>query len=474
MAEVFVVRLTVKLAAKLFSTYASDLLDSGDVTDEKIRQALLSDFKKIHENFDALRRKELVSAISFLETGFELMGKDEKTSKEEFRKSRDAAQMAFGIVPDATDKIMATKILLTSTFHEFDDNLDTCKSLCGKYLERLNKMPEVVQAAKVIFSPVKSLSSKFSGISGNTKRDAILSGVAEVNKCIHDYFAGVGTCLEPRPEIKFDQHHINPITDLVLNRRPTVSMSVEKSLSGFTCVATTDKYIFAGLTKTTLETPANDIIALHRQTRRVTHLMGHKGAVLSLCCTEKHLFSSSFDKNFLMWDCHTLQLVGELCGHSGAVPALCLSESYLFSGSSDCTLRVWSSEDEAKIETEDGDRGECGIEYGAVKDGNGSESSMKCVKVIEVPEYVTKLTCSRRAFLFCLYGTRNVQIWLVKTFTLLHTVSACDQVFGMIANDSGLFLSTKGKAGHAIQCWNLGSLTELATIPESGVNMVKW
>lgn len=70
MAEVVVAKLTMRLACRLFSSFASDMIEgNGDVTEEKVRQALLSDFKKIHGQLDALRRKELMAGIAFLETG---------------------------------------------------------------------------------------------------------------------------------------------------------------------------------------------------------------------------------------------------------------------------------------------------------------------------------------------------------------------------------------------------------------------
>ena len=71
MAELMVARVTIHLAWKLFAPRTAAVLKDGDVAEEKIRQLLLSEFQKIHEHLNALRRKELVAAVAFLETGFE-------------------------------------------------------------------------------------------------------------------------------------------------------------------------------------------------------------------------------------------------------------------------------------------------------------------------------------------------------------------------------------------------------------------
>ena len=70
MAELMVARVTIYLAWKLFAPRTAAALKDGDVAEEKIRQLLLSEFQKIHEHLNALRRKELVAAVAFLETGF--------------------------------------------------------------------------------------------------------------------------------------------------------------------------------------------------------------------------------------------------------------------------------------------------------------------------------------------------------------------------------------------------------------------
>ena len=62
-------KLTIGLVWKLFAPVAAQKLQYGDVSEEKIRQLLLSEFTKIHESLNALRRKELVAAIAFMETG---------------------------------------------------------------------------------------------------------------------------------------------------------------------------------------------------------------------------------------------------------------------------------------------------------------------------------------------------------------------------------------------------------------------
>ena len=63
---------TIGLVWKLFAPYAAQKLQNGDVSEEKLRQLLLSEFSKIHESLNALRRKELVAAVAFMETGWVL------------------------------------------------------------------------------------------------------------------------------------------------------------------------------------------------------------------------------------------------------------------------------------------------------------------------------------------------------------------------------------------------------------------
>ena len=64
---------TIGLVWKLFAPYAAQKLQNGDVSEEKLRQLLLSEFSKIHESLNALRRKELVAAVAFMETGWVLL-----------------------------------------------------------------------------------------------------------------------------------------------------------------------------------------------------------------------------------------------------------------------------------------------------------------------------------------------------------------------------------------------------------------
>ena len=69
MGEVLAAKLTIGLVWKLFAPYAANKLEHGDISEEKLRQLLLSEFTKIHESLNALRRKELVAAVAFMETG---------------------------------------------------------------------------------------------------------------------------------------------------------------------------------------------------------------------------------------------------------------------------------------------------------------------------------------------------------------------------------------------------------------------
>ena len=379
-------------------------------------------------------------------TGFQVLLKDSSTAKDEFRKARDAAQMAFGVVADTTDKVLATKILVTSTFYEFNDNAETAKSLCCKYLERMNILPEVIRSCEMIFTPQKSLGTKILSINGKSKREDILQGVAEINKCVWVYLTGYFKVDMTPPVIRFDKYHINPITDMVLQRQPVLVVELEKLLSGFISVTMSGNYIFAALGQISGSTVTNDIIAINLSTKGIAHLLGHHGLVLSVCSNKTFLFSASYDRDILVWNIDTLKPIKKLSGHTGSVRSLCLSDTYLFSGSSDTTIRVW--------------------DY--------YSNDMDCIKQLEISQAVSHISCSRRKFLFCLKGAGNVQIWDVTKFIVLHELNTNTNITNIIANDSHMYLPTKSKDGHFIQCWNLGSLTFTANIQESGQNITKY
>ena len=130
MAELALVRISLKLVWGLIANRAIARLETGNPTDEKLRQLLLSEFRKLHEELDALRRKELVAAVAFMENAYEILNNDPGEARKEFNKARDAAQVALGVVKELNDKILATKIMIASAIHEFVAKPDVAASLC--------------------------------------------------------------------------------------------------------------------------------------------------------------------------------------------------------------------------------------------------------------------------------------------------------------------------------------------------------
>jgi len=448
MAEILIAKVTIRLAWQLFAPRTASIFQDGDIAEERLRQLLLTEFQKIHESLNALRRKELVSAVAFLETGFGVLHQDEKTAKEEFNKARNAAQMAFGVVADIKDKILATKILVTSTFHEFNDNLKTAESLCNKYLERLNTLPEVTRACEVIFSPEKSFGSKMFSLSGKEKREDILQGVADINKCVYDYFKDhlLGE-VKVISVVRFGKYHINPITDMVLHRNPVLVCELDKTFSHFISVTISKDYIFAALGNVAgsaaMSNLTNDILAISLATGKVSHLLGHKEIVLDICSNNKNLFSGAYDKDIIVWDLETFQPLKVLSEHKGSVRSVCVSEKYLFSASTDNTIRVWELE------------------------------TYKCIHILETELPVGKVTCSRRKFLFLINGRNNIQIWDVNKFSKLHEFTVSGQPTNLIANDNVMYIPSKDMDQELILSYNLGSMTLANTLKEPIRNVTK-
>ena len=384
--------------------------------------------------------------MNFYFLGFEVLHKDQNTAVDEFRKARDAAQMAFGVVPEASDKILASKILVTASFDEFSENLETALTLSSKYLDRMNSLPEVVKASEFIYSPEKSLGKRMLSLTGTSKREDILHGVAEINKSVYDFFNGkLENDLNIVPVIRFGKYHINPIFTMVLQRKPVLIADIEKSVSAFISVTICKNHLFAALGHESGSSMINDILAINLETGHKTHLLGHKGIVLEVCSNQKFLFSASYDKEIIVWDLEKFHPVKVLSGHTGSVRSLCVSETRLFSGSADKTVRVWSLD------------------------------TLECEHTEIFEDAITKVTCSRRKFLFVLHGLFSVQIWDIKKMAKLQEITTRDcQFVNVIANDNNLFVPAKSKEGRLVHCYNLGSLTLDATIKEPGVNLVKF
>ncbi|XP_066924322.1 uncharacterized protein [Clytia hemisphaerica] len=455
MGEIVAAKLTIGLVWKLFAPAAAQKLQYGDVSEEKIRQMLLSEFSKIHESLNALRRKELVAAIAFMETGFELLGRDLKTAREEFRKARDAGQMAFGVVPETTDKILATKVMVTSTFYEFQDNVETARTLCTKYLDRMNTMPEVVRACEMIYTPQKSVAGRLLSIHGKEKRNDILQNAAEVNISVWNYMRDLlQTDFEVKPSIRFGKFRINPISDLVLMRKPTVIAEIDKCQSNFISVTTAPGYIFAAIGESGELQQTNVILALNLQTCHVTNLLVHEKTVMTVEYDGQNLCSGSADKSIVIWDMDSLAPVKIIQQHEGSVRTLCHTDDYLISGSADSTICVWKKNESYELQT-----------------------------VMDAGAPVMVVQASRRKFLFSISGISTVRIWDLSKFTTLQEVNI--STFGqatvpniqcpeIIANDNMMIIPVKSEDGEHIQCWNLGCLSLSESIPNTGHNIAKF
>ena len=429
-------RLTLGLAWKLFAPQTASKFEKGDIAEEKLRQLLLNEFQKLHEHLNALRRKELVASVAFLETGYGILSTDPKTAKDEFRKARDAAQMAFGVVPEPTDRILATKILVLSTMHEFDDNVETAKSLCLKYLSRMNSMPEVAKACQVTFG----FKSKILGWTGKSARRDILNSVADINKCVWDFIHNKFPNFDEHwPRISVDQFHLHPIRDLILLRSPKTIIELDKELGAVVSAVCCKNFIFAALSQSTNSALQNDIIVIDIGSGKVRHLVGHSGVAFSLATDGKLVFSGSYDKSIMVWNSETLECVNAVnSAHEGAVRSLCASDNYLLSGSTDSTIKLW---DLQTLEVKGTLNAEAPISY---------------------------LTCSRRKFAFALTALWRAQIWDVNKQELLQQLTTSPGALKLIASDAQLYACGR----ELIEIFKLGSLQKDGEIKVHGQNAI--
>lgn len=444
MAEIFALRQTLGIAWKLFAPRMATKFEHGDVAEEKLRQLLLDEFQKIHEHLNALRRKELVAAISFLETGYDLVAKDQVTAKDEFKKARDAALMAFGVVSDVADKIMATKILVLSAIHEFSGNSETAVTLTLKYVTRVNSLPEVSKVCQLTFEKESTVRGKLLSLTGKASRQDTLTSIADINYIAWEYVnetasqAGVDW-----PRIVWSTSNIHPIYDLCMFRSSNVICQLDKSYGSIISAVTSKEYIFFAHTSNDNHMQ-NFVTAVHLNTGSIRHLVGHSGNVLSLASADQYLFSGSFDKTIMVWNTQTLDCFKILENHEGAVRALCVSDQYLFSGSTDSNISVWSLVD------------------------------LTLFKTITVGTPVSYITCSRRKYLYCLTARFNVQIWDVgksmkgETREAISTIAVAPMVNKIIASENLLFACGRD----SVEIIKLGSLRRETVINTPGYNAI--
>ena len=346
MAEIALVRISLKLVWGLIANRAIARLETGSPTDEKLRQLLLSEFRKLHEELDALRRKELVAATAFMENAYEILNEDPEEARKEFNKARDAAQVALGVVKELRDKVLATKIMIASAIHEFVDKPEVAASLCMKYLSRLNSLPIVIHAAGAQIEQKMGAKWRWGG---NATRQDMLGNVSEINRCVWHFVADQASSSKYLESdcsyIAVEGKLLNPMTDFILLRRCVELTTLQEDFGIPICMVVVENQIFFAQTQAGSEQNdpllSNAIKALDLETGAVTDLIGHAGVVLCLASAGCYVVSGSFDKRILIWDAKSYKCVHILIGHEGSVRSLAVNESHIFSGATDNTIKVW-------------------------------------------------------------------------------------------------------------------------------------
>lgn len=348
MAEIALVRFSLKLVWGLIANRAIARLETGNPSDEKLRQLLLSEFRKLHEELDALRRKELVAATAFMENAYEILNEDPHEAKKEFNKARDAAQVALGVVKELQDKVLATKIMVASAIHEFEDKPEVAVPLCMKYVSRLNSLPTVMSAA--VIQTGQKVGPKWRWGSSTQTRQNLLGTVSEVNRCVRYFVTDQDNSSKYEESdcwhIVCEERQLNPMTDFILLRSGVELTSLPEDFGSPICmVVVQNKILFANSHVASHEDDPflrNAIKSLDLVTGKVNDLVGHTGNVLCMAKVKgSQLASGSFDKKVLIWDGMSGKCEHILSGHQGSVGSVAVNNSCIFSCSTDCTIKVW-------------------------------------------------------------------------------------------------------------------------------------
>ncbi|PFX27836.1 uncharacterized protein LOC111327057 [Stylophora pistillata] len=434
MAELALVRISLKLVWGLIANRAIARLETGNPTDEKLRQLLLSEFRKLHEELDALRRKELVAATAFMENAYEILNDDPGEAIKEFNKARDAAQVALGVVKELHDKILATKIMIASAIHEFVDKPDVAASLCMKYVSRLNSLPMVANASCAQISPRMGTKWRWGG---SEARQELLGKISEINRCVRhfvtDQTSGIKYLESDCSHINVEGRLVNPVTDFILLRSCMELTALKEGFGTPICMVVVESKMFFAQTQAAVSGKrdaflGNAIKALDLETGSVSQLVGHAGVVLCLAVAGSHLVSGSFDKNILIWDANSCKCVHILTGHEGSVRSLAVNDSHIFSGSTDCTIKVWDS---------------ITFQLHHTLEGHSAP--------------VTALAVSNR-HLFSAEVSGPIKYWDLKKFTCLHDIKSPGNISKMHILNSNLLVAFDQK----LSVINLGNLREVA------------
>lgn len=434
MAELALVRISLKLVWGLIANRAIARLETGNPTDEKLRQLLLSEFRKLHEELDALRRKELVAAVAFMENAYEILNDDPGEARKEFNKARDAAQVALGVVKELNDKILATKIMIASAIHEFVAKPDVAASLCMKYVSRLNSLPMVANASCAQIS--QKLGTKWRW-GGNEARQEMLGKISEVNRCVWHFVTDQTSSskyLESEcSHINVEGRLVNPMTDFILLRSRVELTTLKEGFGTPISMVVVENKMFFAQTQVAAsgESDAflsNAIKSLDLETGSVSELVGHAGVVLCLAVAGRYVVSGSFDKNILIWDAKSCKCLHILTGHQGSVKSLALNDLHIFSGSTDCTIKVW-------------DR--VTFELHHTLEGHSTP--------------ISALAVSNR-HLFSTEVNGPIKYWDLKKFICLHDIKSPQNVSKMHILNSNLLVAFDQK----LSVINLGNLKEVA------------
>lgn len=434
MAELVVVRVSLQLAWSLLSNKLIKRLNTGVPSDEALRKLLLDKFQRLHEELNSLRRKELVAAVSFMENGYELFLKDPVEAKKEFTKARDAAQMAFGVVAETSDKLLATKILLASAMHEFEDKIDTAITLCLKYVSRLNSLPEIVDVCSTYSR--KGVGSRLGAI-GSSKKLELLRGLSEINRNVWEFVKQNDPEFEDTkwPSVQCADKIFQPVFELLPLRDcqeltkdgPGVGVPVAMPVCG--------KKLFISRTCPNDQTDyTNSIEVIDLHSSEVNMLSGHSAVVLALVAVGKRVFSGSYDRSVLAWEGLSLSLIKKIGEHNGAVRSMAASKNMIFSAGSDKVIKCWDL------------------------------GTLDCVKELNGHEF----PISHVAFqhhLFSYAPGEGIRIWNVQKWSVISVIRDLGNVTSLQCSiQSKLFVH----CGMDVKLFNLGSGKEEATLKNIG------
>ena len=438
MAEIALVRFSLKLVWGLIANRAIARLETGNPSDEKFRQLLLSEFRKLHEELDALRRKELVAATAFMENAYEILNEDQDEAKKEFNKARDAAQVAFGVVKEIQDKVLATKIMIASAIHEFEEKPEVAASLCLKYVSRLNSLPSVISA--VVIQTGQKIGPKWRWGTNTQTREELLGTVSEINRCVRFFVRDQASDSKYEENdcwlIATEERPFDPLTDFILLRRIFELASLPEDFGSPICMVVVQNKIFFASSQvaSTYDDPflRYAIKWLDFESGEVINLVGHTGNVMCMVKVGLYVASGSFDRKILIWNAKSGHCEHILSGHEGSVAVIAVNDSHIFSGSTDCTIKVW-------------DR----VTFHLLNSLDGHTAPICAVAV-----------SNRHLFSFEVNGP--IKYWDLKKWTCLHDIKSPGNVRKMHIAGSSLLISMD----QSLTVINLGNLREDCKLEE--------